>query len=158
MWASAITAYVHYLSLGTIFATLATELFTLKKDLTAKEGWRIMVADTLYGIAGLAALVTGVLRVLYYAKEPSYYTHQPLFWVKIGLYILVGTLSLYPTFTFLRWIPPLRQDKAPEVSEDLIGRLKTIIRVELAGFSTIPLMASLMARGIGSDWFPFLNS
>ncbi|MFN5967791.1 MAG: hypothetical protein ACK46E_22260 [Pseudanabaena sp.] len=37
MWASVITAYLHYLSLGLIFASLSTELFTLKQDLTNKD-------------------------------------------------------------------------------------------------------------------------
>ncbi|OIP78294.1 MAG: hypothetical protein AUK48_02050 [Oscillatoriales cyanobacterium CG2_30_44_21] len=153
MWASAIAAYLHYLSLGLIFATLSTELFTLKQDLTNRDGWRILIADTIYGIAGITVLVTGILRVLYYAKDTSYYMEQPVFWAKMGVFIVVGTLSLYPTFSFLRWIKPLRAAKAPEVSPEKIKLLRTIIHIELTGFSIIPLLASMMARGIGADWF-----
>jgi putative membrane protein len=101
MWASAIAAYLHYLSLGLIFAALSTELFTLKQDLTNRDGWRILIADTIYGIAGIAVLVTGILRVLYYAKDASYYMEQPVFWAKMGVFIIVGTLSLYSTFSFV---------------------------------------------------------
>lgn len=153
MWASAIAAYLHYLSLGLIFAALSTELFTLKQDLTNRDGWRILIADTIYGIAGITVLVTGILRVLYYAKDTSYYMEQPVFWAKMSVFIIVGTLSLYPTFSFLQWIKPLRDAKAPEVSPEKVKLLKTIIHIELTGFSLIPLLASMMARGIGADWF-----
>jgi len=35
------------------------------------------------------------------------------------------------------------------VSEALAGRLAWIINIELVGFASIPLMATLMARGVG---------
>jgi putative membrane protein len=35
------------------------------------------------------------------------------------------------------------------VSESLAGRLRLVLTVELAGFAVIPLMATLMARGVG---------
>lgn len=148
MWANAIAAYLHYLSLGLIFTSLSTELFTLKQDLTNREGWRILIADTIYGIAGITVLVTGILRYLYFEKGADYYSHQPVFWMKISVFIVVGLLSLYPTVSFLMWIKSLRAEKPPEVSLEKVKTLKTIIHVELVGFSVIPLLATMMARGI----------
>jgi|JFJP01.1.fsa_nt_gi putative membrane protein len=153
MWANAIAAYLHYLSLGLIFASLSTELFTLKQDLTNKEGWRILIADSVYGLAGITILVTGILRFLYFEKGADYYNHQPVFWMKMSVFIVVGLLSLYPTFSFLMWIKELRAEKPPAVSPEKIKTLKTIIHVELFGFSLIPLLASMMSRGIGANWF-----
>lgn len=153
MWANAIAAYLHYLSLGLIFASLSTELFTLKQDLTNTEGWRVLIADSIYGIAGITVLATGILRVLYFEKGTDYYTHQPVFWMKISVFIVVGLLSLYPTFSFLMWIKNLRAEKPPEVSPEKIKILRTIVHIELFGFSLIPLLASMMARGIGANWF-----
>lgn len=152
MLVSAIVAYLHYLSLGVIFATLATELFSLKSELTTKLGWRILIADSAYGMAGILVLVTGILRVLYFGQETSYYLSQPLFWVKMLLFVVVGTLSLYPTFTFLGWIKYLRLDKAPEPKANQVELLQKIITVELLGFSLIPLSAAMMARGVGYEW------
>ena len=37
----------------------------------------------------------------------------------------------------------------PKVSEALAKRLAWIINIELVGFASIPLMATLMARGVG---------
>ena len=72
-----------------------------------------------------------------------------MFWVKVGLFILVGTLSLYPTVSFLLWIPALQKGEVPQPSPQRIGQLQWIIRFELVGFALIPLFAALMARGVG---------
>lgn len=150
MWASAITAYLHYLSLGVIFAALAIEYFTLKEDLEAKEAWRILWADSAYGIAAVTILVTGLLRVFYYGKGTAYYTAMTTFWLKVGLFLVVGMVSLYPTFSFLLWLKSLIGEKPAERVKVLqYRRLKGIIVFELIGFSIIPLLASMMARGIG---------
>jgi putative membrane protein len=37
----------------------------------------------------------------------------------------------------------------PKVSEALANRLAWILNIELAGFALIPLIATLMARGVG---------
>lgn len=153
MWASAIVAYLHYLSIGVIFASLSIELFTLKQELNIKEAWRILWADSAYGISAVVILVTGILRVLYFAKDTAYYMNQPVFWIKVSLYLFVGTVSLYPTISFLRWIKSLLAEKPPEITINQYQRLKNIIIFELVGFSIIPLFASMMARGIGSNWF-----
>ena len=146
-------AYLHYLSLGVIFASLATELFTLKSELTVKLGWRILMADIAYGTAGILVLITGVLRVLYFGNATAYYLAQPLFWVKMTLFFSVGLLSLYPTISFLGWIKNLRQDQVPELAIDRGKLLQKIIVTELIGFSLIPLTASMMARGVGYEWW-----
>lgn len=151
MWASAIVAYLHYLSIGVIFASLAIEFFTLKEELTVKEAWRIVLADSAYGIGAIVILATGVLRVLYFAKDTAYYMNQPVFWAKMTVYLIVGVVSLYPTISFLKWIKSLLEEKAPEMTINQYKRLKNIIIFELVGFSIIPLLASMMARGIGTN-------
>ncbi|NJL89105.1 MAG: DUF2214 family protein [Coleofasciculaceae cyanobacterium SM2_1_6] len=152
MWASAIVAYLHYLSLAVIFAALTIESVTLKGELTLKAAWRVVIADSAYGIAAVVVLTTGILRVLYYAKDTAYYMHQPVFWIKMGLFVTVSLLSLYPTISFLQWIKLLQAEKPPEVSPDKIKVLRQIIHWELVGLSLIPLTASMMARGIGAGW------
>ena len=67
----------------------------------------------------------------------------------MGLYLSVGGLSLYPTVTYILWAIPLRKGELPQVTEALANRLSWIINIELAGFASIPLMATLMARGVG---------
>lgn len=109
----------------------------------------MVITDVVYGIAALGLLGSGILRVVVFAADSSFYTTNPLFWWKVGTYLAVGGLSLYPTITYILWALPLRRGELPQVSEALANRLAWILNIELAGFAAIPLMATLMARGVG---------
>lgn len=152
MWSNALVAYGHYLGIMLIFAALATETLTLKKELTLPEAWRISIADAVYGIAATLVLVTGILRVLYFGKGTAFYLHQPAFWAKVGVFAIVSLLSIYPTISFLRWIRPLRDQQPPTLTLPQVNRLHWFIRLELVGVAMIPLLAAMMARNIGGNW------
>ena len=146
---SALVAYFHYLGIILCFGALMFERITLKINLNKNEAISIIIADVIYGIAGLAILITGILRVKYYGQGGEFYTSNPIFWVKVSLYIVIGLLSLYPTTTYILWAIPLSKNKLPVISEDLVKRFKLIIVTELVGFAVIPFFATLMSRGIG---------
>ncbi len=131
------------------FGALTFERITLREDQDRNAAISMVVADLIYGMAGLALLISGILRVKYFGQGGDFYTHNPIFWTKICLFISVGLLSLYPTITFILWAIPLSKGNLPEISINLVKRLRFIINVELIGFALIPLLASLMARGIG---------
>lgn len=149
MWASTITAYLHYLSFMLAFGALIFEVSSLKKDLTLKQAWQIVIADSIYGITALVVLVTGVLRVLYFGQGTDFYLSNPVFYTKVAIFLIVGSFSLYPTISFLLWIPALRQGQLPTLELPKVDRLVGIIRLEILGFAMIPLFAAMMARGIG---------
>ena len=153
MWESAIVAYIHYLSFGIVLASLIVERQTFKSELSVREGWVILIADGIYGTAATALLATGVLRLLYFGKGSEFYTHNPVFWAKIVVFFAVATLSLYPTISYLLWLGKLRQNHPPKLTPFRTTVIKWMINVELVGFSSIPLLASMMARGIGLEWF-----
>ena len=146
---SASVAYVHYLSFMICFGALVFERISIKINPNRKEAISMVVADIVYGIAGIALLITGIYRVIKFGQGAEFYTGNPLFWTKIIIFALVGSLSLYPTVTYILWAIPLSKGKLPEVTSNLVTRLKIIINVELIGFSLIPFFATLMARGIG---------
>ncbi len=146
---SAGVAYVHYLSFMVCFAALALERRLIRPDPSRQDATLMVITDVVYGLAALALLVSGILRVLYFGQGSEFYTQNPLFWWKVGLYLSVGGLSLYPTVTYILWAIPLRRGEAPAVSEALARRLAWVLNIELAGFAAIPLMATLMARGVG---------
>ena len=146
---SALVAYIHYLGIILCFGALMFERIILKTNLSRNENISIIIADVIYGLAGLAILITGILRVKYYGQGGAFYTSNPIFWVKVSLYIVIGLISLYPTTTYILWAIPLSKNKLPVISENLVKRFKVIILTELVGFSIIPFFATLMSRGIG---------
>ena len=123
----------------------------MKIDPNRKEAISMVIADIIYGIAGIALLVSGIYRVIKFGQGTEFYTQNPIFWTKIIVFALVGSLSLYPTITYVLWAIPLSKGILPVVNDNLVLRLKLIINVELVGFASIPFLATLMARGIGLD-------
>lgn len=146
---SAGVAYVHYLSFMLCFAALVVERRLIRPDPDRRTATVMVITDIVYGMAALAVLLSGILRVLYFGQGTEFYTVNPLFWWKVGLYLSVGGLSLYPTITYVFWAIPLRKGELPKVSEALASRLAWIINIELVGFALIPFLATLMARGVG---------
>jgi putative membrane protein len=142
-------AYVHYLSFMLCFGALVLERRLIKPNPDKADATLMVITDVVYGIAALALLVSGILRVVHFGQGSSFYTENPLFWWKVGLYLSVGGLSLYPTITYITWAIPLRKGELPQVSEALAKRLGWILNIELVGFALIPLLATLMARGVG---------
>ena len=146
---SASVAYIHYLSFMLCFGALIFERISLKVNPNRKEAISMVLADIIYGIAGVALLVSGIYRVIKFGQGAAFYTENPIFWTKIIIFALIGSLSLYPTVTYILWAVPLSKGKLPEVNSNLVSRLRIILNIELMGFSSIPFFASLMARGIG---------
>ena len=146
---SASVAYIHYLSFMICFGALLFERISVKTDPNRKEAISMVVADVIYGIAGIALLVSGIYRVIKFGQGSEFYTQNPIFWTKIVTFALVGSLSLYPTVTYVLWAIPLSKGELPNVTINLVSRLKLIINIELLGFDSIPFLATLMSRGVG---------
>ena len=149
VWPRAGVAYLHYLSFMVCFGALVLERRLIKANPDRQEATLMVITDVVYGLAALVLLLTGIARVLHFGQGSAFYTENPLFWWKVGAYLAVGGLSLYPTITYILWALPLRKGELPQVSEALAKRLSWILNIELAGFAAIPLMATLMARGVG---------
>ena len=146
---SALVAYIHYLSIILCFGALIFERVILKINPSKKQVLAIIIADLIYGISGLAILITGILRVKYFGQGSGFYTENTFFWIKVPLYIFVGLISLYPTTKYVLSVITLSKNKLPVISENLFKRLKLIITTELVGFAIIPFFATLMSRCIG---------
>jgi putative membrane protein len=144
-----VVAYVHTLSFMVCFAALVVERRLIRPDPGRAEAMGMLLTDVVYGVSALALVLSGILRVLQFGQGVAFYTLNPLFWLKVGSFVAVGALSLYPTFVFIRWANPLRKGELPQVSEALATRLRWFFSIELVGFATIPLLATLMARGVG---------
>jgi putative membrane protein len=144
-----ITAYLHFLSIMALMAMLLAEHVMLQPHMTQLHIKRLAIIDLGYGMAAVAVLMTGVLRFAYFGKGMPYYLGNPLFLVKVGLFLLIALISIYPTVTFLSWRRLINGGQHPDVNTKRITRLRYLVRLELGLLLIIPLLAVLMARGIG---------
>ena len=154
---SAFAAYGHYLALILATGALVTERMTIKPAMSKAEEERMSIADITYGGAGLLLVVTGYLRVTQYGKGWEFYSHEPIFWLKMVLLAVMGAASFFPTTKIIQRSIAMRGANPPApMSEKLADRMTTLINAQLLAIATIPLTAALMSRGVGyADWFPW---
>ncbi|MEO6529263.1 MAG: DUF2214 family protein [Gemmatimonadaceae bacterium] len=106
---------------------------------------RALIADAWWGIAAVTWLITGVWRLIGGTeKNTSYYFGSRAFLLKMGLFLMIAGLELWPMMTIMRW----RAKKAEPNHRD-VGRIEIISYVECALVIAIVLAAVSMARGYG---------
>ena len=137
--------YLHFISIFIIVGTLTAEYVLLKPTLTRQEIGRIARIDGLYGLAAISLLAAGLTLWLgSYTKPSVYYTQNWVFLTKLGCFATIGLLSIYPTVFFIR---NRKGDSAQRV--EIPRSIYWSLRLELMLLVVIPLLAGLMARGVG---------
>src|SRR5215475_770002 len=149
MLAHVITAYLHFLGMMILMATLLAEHVMLHSQMPPVHIQRLARTDLFYGMVAGVVFLTGLLRFVYFGKGIHFYLGNPVFYVKVGMFLLVALISIYPTMQFLSWRKTLTQGALPELDPRTMTRLRAVIRLELGLLIVIPLLAVLMARGIG---------
>ena len=141
----ALIKYLHLLMILIVFACLSIEYYVVKPRMGYKELKRLAIVDAIYGISALLAVTFGLVLWLGVGKPAAFYTGNYLFYLKIGLFAVVGILSIHPT-VFL-----LRTRKKANVDDiiDIPVTVKRSILAELIIMTFIPLLAVLMAMGLG---------
>jgi putative membrane protein len=145
---SALFAFLHYTAIFGIFATLLCVLVTINEKPNCAEALRIQRCDRWFGISALVAFIAGQLRASFFEKGSQFYMASQFYHIKLGLFLLVALLSIYPSVRFYKWKTETRHGLPPAVTEQQIKWIVIILKLELFLLILIALSASLMARGI----------
>jgi putative membrane protein len=149
--ASALVAYLHYVAMISIAVILVVEYMVCMPGMTDGRIRLLARIDLLYLGAAVLALGSGAARVVWFGKGAAFYLHNPVFYIKLALFVAVGLISIPPTLQYLRWLRSLKSGTANVVADYQVLRARRHILVELILFAFIPLMATFMARGIGLE-------
>src|SRR5215475_730128 len=109
MIVSALLSAVHLLTLALGLGAVFARGRALAGPLD-DAGWRrLLAADNVWGLAAALWIASGLGRVFFGGKEPSFYWNNGFFWVKMALFGLVFLLELTPMRTFIRVRAALRR-------------------------------------------------
>jgi putative membrane protein len=142
-----LAAYLHFLAIIVTVSFLVAEMVVCRPGLSVEQVRLLPRLDVLFFAAALVALATGLLRLFVYGKGLGFYLPNPAFHAKMALYVAIALVSIKPTLTFMRWSRGLAAGDLPPDAE--VGAVRRLIHVELGLVALMPLMAVLMARGIG---------
>ena len=149
MWLDATLAYFHFIAIFTLFGFLTAEAMIIRRPLDADTIRLLGRVDLWYFGAAIVVLVTGFLRLGLGAKGAEFYLSSWPIYVKIGLFVLVAIVSVYPTMAFMRWRRMLERDAAWRPPEAERTRYRKLVMAEVHLAALIPLFAVIMARGLG---------
>ena len=149
MMTDALMAYFHYSAIFLLFAFLTVEVMLLRNPLDAATVRLLVRVDRWYFAAAILTLVSGLMRFFWGVKGAGFYTANPMFHIKVTLFVAIGILSILPTLQFIRWAKKLAADAPFEAPEAERKRARRLVMVEIHLATILPLLAVFMARGIG---------
>jgi putative membrane protein len=141
-----VVAWIHYVAIMLLIASLLGEHLVLKQELTAAEARTLQRLDNIYGGAAALVLVTGIMR-MYLEKGTTYYLHNGAFHALLSVFVVVALLSIYPTVGFLRWRAETRAGRGQELAGGQFKKLQMILRLEMTLVLLAPFFATWMAHG-----------
>lgn len=142
-----IFAAVHLLALGVGLGSIFARGRALQNIHYDRAIQRALVADSFWGLSALLWIPTGLLRAFGgFEKGSAFYLGSNLFWVKMGLLLLVLGLEIKAIAGLTKWRLQLRRGSAVDT-----GNSKTLSRisyVQTALIVVMVLVATAMARGL----------
>jgi putative membrane protein len=145
----ALLASIHHLLAFGLVALLAAEIILLPLASDPAAYKRLGRIDLAYGLLAGLLLAAGLFRVFRGEASSDFYTDNPLFWLKLGVFVIVGLLSLPPTIRYIGWAKRMRADPAalPDKAEKAV--MMAWLKAEAVLLALVPVLAAMMARGIG---------
>jgi putative membrane protein len=141
-----IVAWIHYVAVMLLMASLLGEHVLLKQELTAAEARAVQRLDIIYGGSAALLLVTGIMRI-YLEKGVAYYMQSGAFHALLGMFVVVALLSIYPTVVFLRWRAATRAGRGQQLEPGQLKTLQMVLRLEMTLMLVAPFFATWMAHG-----------
>ena len=139
-----IIRYLHFLAILLVFGSLLVEFVLVNEKLPKKVMKLLGKIDALYGLASLLLFGAGLSLWFWVGKPTEFYSQNPIFISKFVLVCFVGILSIWPTIFFIK-----NQKGNDEDVIEIPSYIRIIILVEVVLLLVVPMLAVLMARGVG---------
>ena len=142
-------AAIHLLAFALGFCAVLTRGTALRRLAGGTDAVRnVLMADNLWGLSAVVLLVTGGMRAFGgFEKGTDYYLHQPLFHLKMTLFVLILLLEIAPMIALIKWRMALGKGRAIDPSK--AGRFARISHIEALLLVLMVVAATGMARGVG---------
>jgi putative membrane protein len=141
-------AYAHIVAILTLVVFISSEAALCRPEwLNAAVVRRLARVDTLYTLAAMAVLATGLARTWWGVKGTGWYWHQPLLHLKLTLYVVIGVISVNAGSHLARWRQQLDATGALPADAE-VRRVRKLIMLQAHLLVLVPLAATLLARGV----------
>ncbi|WP_299941111.1 DUF2214 family protein [uncultured Microbulbifer sp.] len=135
--------YGHFLGIILLASMLISENILFSKTLVIEMRKKLAFIDLVYGISAVLTLTAGLFLWLYVGKPKEFYSDNPVFHAKLGLFLVIALISVIPTVFLLK-----NRNSAKPVL-DVPTHIIAIKRLELLLLLMLPYLGVLISRGTG---------
>lgn len=146
MLLDALLAWLHFLCIFTLVGALVAELVLYRREMSLARLTQLQRIDNWYGIAAGLVIVSGVLRVTLGLKGAVFYMQSPIFWTKMGFFVIVALLSIPPTIHYIRLKKTAIAGNV-SVPDQPYRNMWALLVLESGLLACIPLFATLLTHG-----------
>jgi putative membrane protein len=146
-------AVLHLLALGIGLGAVWTRARALgERPLDRHSARRAFAADGWWGLAAVLWIATGVWRLFAGTeKATAYYLSNHVFFAKLGFFVAILLLELWPALTLIRWRrAAARGGSSWTPHAPSAARIRVISYLEAALVIAMVCAAVLMTRGYGA--------
>lgn len=143
MTAYVVVKYLHIVGILLVFSSLVAEHLLLEDKMIRAAIRRLSIVDAVYGMGALLILGAGFVLWFGVGKPAAFYSEGWIVYTKLGLFGVIGAVSLIPTMFFLK-----ERKGNPDEIVEIPGKMKMILRIELTLLLIIPLLGVMLAQGV----------
>lgn len=148
MTIEAILASLHLLAILTFVVFLSSQAALCRSEwMSAAVVQRLARLDLIYGVAVVFLVLSGMARLVWGVKGMSWYVSQPLFHLKMTLFVVGALLSIKPTLAFRRWRRALAAGQGLPLADE-VARTRRWVMWQAHLVPVIAVVAVFWARGM----------
>ena len=134
---------LHFAAIFTFAGALVIENIAIKPQVTGVDAHNLAKVNIVSGVSAIFVLTFGLALWLWVGKPSEFYSSNPIFHAKLGLFTLMVLCAIAPTIFFNK------HSKSEEEVIEVPLLLRVLLKFQLVLLVLIPVLALLMARGIG---------
>ena len=134
---------LHLAAILLFAGTLVIANIATKPSITGEDVENLGKVDLVGSLAAILTFFLGLTLWMWVGKPAEFYSSNPLFHAKVGLFFLLILLALLRKFLFRQ------RNQIDSDSIAVPASVRILLRIELLVLVVLPILAFLAARGIG---------
>lgn len=135
--------YLHLIVAIVLVGGIIIENMATRPQINSEDAHNLSRVDAICGLSVLLLLFFGLILWVGVGKPADFYSANPVFHAKLGLFALLVIIATYPAMFFFK-----HRNFIGEVLK-VPTAVRVCLRLEIAIVVLIPVLAWLMARGVG---------
>jgi len=135
--------YLHFVGIFVLAATSLTQIVLIASEMPNNQVRQVINLGRVNSAAAIVVIGAGLSLWFWVGKPSEFYSGSYVFYAKLAIFLAAGALTAIPG-AFFR-IAATNSDQIIKVPPKVI----LMKRLEIVGLLILPLLAVIMARGIG---------